>query len=249
MPGGRMLPVGLFGHQIQYRQLASGAFGVVLQHRAPELVRILSGGARELIDEAFHHEWIVRVVDRTPESKAHAEILVQARDVKVGNLVVRIRHRLDEEGRATRPAEGRCRGADHLGFECNEFAGRIQPAAESDRSGRPVEVVLDVFLAAPDQLHRSAIGGFRSNHRLRHKIRLTSSTETATEILHMNLHASRRNAERGGGGRLRGLRILGPTPHLAAIVRDPRRAVHGLHAGVCQIRNLVGRLHTFRSAR
>jgi hypothetical protein len=59
----------------------------------------------------------------------------------------------------------------------------IQPGAQPGSRRRAVEVVGEVLLARPDQLHRPAAGFQRDAHRLRNNVHLQPSAEAATDRL------------------------------------------------------------------
>src|SRR3569833_54611 len=248
MPRYTVFPARLFRQEVENPELATGALCGVLEHRTAELIRILTSGARELVNEPFEHERIMGVVHRAPEAKTDSEVFVESGNPEVGNQVIRIGHGFCEERRPSRPAEGRRRRSHHIAFECDELAAGVHAAPEADRRSRTIEIVLDVFLAAPDELYRFAVGGLRSTHRLCYEVSLTPPPETTAQVLNMNLDPIRCNAEGLGRTGLRGLRVLGSAPDLATLVGYPGGAVHGLHTRMRQVWHLVCRLQAFRRA-
>src|SRR5262245_65708058 len=75
-----------------------------LQQPTTELVRILTGFVRELVDEALDDERILRMTDAAPEPERNARVVEDMRDVDVrkrirvidGTLVGRRITRLDD---------------------------------------------------------------------------------------------------------------------------------------------------------
>src|SRR5262249_43553139 len=74
----RMLsaPAGFLRGEIEHRQVAR----TVSQQPTPELIRIFFTGVRELVDEPFDDERILRVTDAAPEPERHAGVVEHVRD-------------------------------------------------------------------------------------------------------------------------------------------------------------------------
>src|SRR5881397_1217102 len=106
---------------------------------------------------------------------------------------------------------------------------------------RPVHVVLDVFLAAPEHLHRAG-DLFRDLHRPSDEIHLEPPAEAAAQEMVVHPDLGLRKPGHFGGGVLSEGRDLGSHPEVAAVRPDVDGAVHRLHRGVRKERLLVNRL-------
>src|SRR2546423_11730910 len=83
---------------------------------------------------------------------------------------------------------------------------------------RPVHVVLDVFLAAPEHLHRAG-DLFRHLHRPGDEIHLEPPAEAAAHEMVVHPGLGLRQPGHFGGGVLSEGRYLGSHPHVAAVRR------------------------------
>src|SRR3954466_4192511 len=112
-----------------------------------------------------------------------------------------------------------------------DSAVRVYPSAQSVVIVRAVHVVLDVLLARPNYLHRTA-HPLCDLHRAQRAVVLESAPEPAAEEPVMDAHLLGLEA---GEPHHRGLRPawhLGPQPYFALFLRHMHRAVHWLHGGM-----------------
>ena len=112
----------------------------------------------------------------------------------------------------------------------------------------PVHVVLDIFLAGPDDLY-GAVDVLGDLDRTHDAVDLESPPEAAAEQMIVNLDLLRRQPgglRRGGMGTAQD---LCSDPDLAAVLPQVDRAVHRLQRGMSEKRQLVGRLDLGRGAR
>src|SRR5881409_565507 len=106
---------------------------------------------------------------------------------------------------------------------------------------RPVHVVLDVFLAAPEHLHRAG-DLFRDLHGPGDEIHLEPPAEAAAQEMVVHPDLGLRQPGHFGGGVLSEGRDLGSHPDVAGVAAHVDGTVHRLHGGVCEERLLVDRL-------
>ena len=112
----------------------------------------------------------------------------------------------------------------------------------------PVHVVLDIFLARPHDLHRT-VDVLRDLDRASDAIDLQPAAKAAADQMIVDHDLVQRQA---GGLRRRRLDAredLAADPDFAAVLADMNRAVHRLHRGVREERNLVHRLDLGDGAR
>src|SRR6266481_2435408 len=125
---------------------------------------------------------------------------------------------------------------------------RVQASLQDVASGGAVEIVADVILARPDDLHGSADiagneGGFNG------VILNEAAAETTADERDVYFDMIARNAQsagdgiRGGSGNLRG------RPELAEIATNVRRAIDGLHRSVSEERHFVDGIDFLRGNR
>src|SRR5712691_73610 len=82
--GQRLAPARFFSGELE----RAPASRLLAEEGAPELVRILARRVRELVDEAFKKETVLRVPDRAPEPDLEAaRLLARVLDMQVGNVV------------------------------------------------------------------------------------------------------------------------------------------------------------------
>ena len=112
----------------------------------------------------------------------------------------------------------------------------------------PVHVVLDVFLAGPHDLHR-AVDMLGDLDRADDAVGLQPPAEAAADQMIVDHDLVQRQARGLRGRRLDARDRLVADPDFAAVLADMHRAVHRLHRGVRQERNLVGRLDLGGGAR
>ena len=121
---------------------------------------------------------------------------------------------------------------------------RVQRSREC-RAGRgAVEIMPNIFLTAPDHLHRGRGGGLGEKNRLFDEIIIIGqfAAEAAADRAIMQGDAVARQPGGFGGGGARLQRILHAGPDFAKSVGDAHRRVRRLHGGVRQIRHAVGRV-------
>jgi hypothetical protein len=100
-------------------------------------------------------------------------------------------------------------------MERADVTGRIHRRAQACRSHRPIDVVLQVLFARPDQLHgqvRNAGGG---HHRLHHHVHLGPPPKAAAQVGRMHDHLFAVDSSRLGGEPFDQGRRLVADPHLA----------------------------------
>ena len=113
----------------------------------------------------------------------------------------------------------------------DELILRVEASGKAVVVIGPVHIVLNVFFAAPDNLHRP-IDLLCDRDRLRDPVHVQPPSEAATEKVVMNSDLFGREA---GDFRCRGLRPsrhLNADPNIAAVLRHIDGAVHRLHGGV-----------------
>ena len=164
-------------------------------------------GGGHLVDERLDGELVVAGADRPPrpdvDAAVLAQVFVELVVARVGDLVA-----LDQDLVLAleplvhgRQQPGQRRGADDAMAPRGEIAVGVEAGLEVLGRQRPVLVVLDVVLAAPDDLHRLA-GRLGEQHRVEHEILLDLAAEAAPEEHHVDLHLVGRGLEDAGGGEL-----------------------------------------------
>ena len=124
------------------------------------LERILLRRRGQLVDEALDHEGVARRADAAPERGRNAgRLLAHVVDVEVRDLVRQLDGAVDRVGidavlEQRREEARHDRRADDAMVPGDELAVRIKSGADAVVVVGPVHVVLDVLLAAPDDLHR-----------------------------------------------------------------------------------------------
>ena len=108
-----------------------------------------------------------------------------------------------------------------------------------------VEVVLDIFLPAPNDFDR-AVNLLCDAHRLLDDIGLNTAAEAAPEELVVYLHRLLRQASDLRRGRLHPRCGLGTQPELASIPMERHGAVHGLHRRMSKQGVLIHGVHARR---
>ena len=205
---------------------------------------------RQLVDERLGEKRIVRMPHRAPIADRHAAVGGHVRDElvldRVGQVVqaldgglVRCIDRPGQRGqRALHPARLQ-RVAGAAGVEHRDAPVGVEPRAQQRGGCGAVEVVGEVLLARPVELHRAARGLLRHTHRLRDEVDFEPATETATEVSDVHGHRVRVDAGHARRRVARQARYLGRRPHLDTPVAHARRAVHRLHRRVGEIRCTV----------
>ena len=164
----------------------------VLEQRQAIGERVLARGVRELVDERFAEEGVVRMADRAPVADRHAAPRRDVGDALVGDAVRLVEQALARRlvGRVDRAGERRDRPLHPARRDRVAGAGdaqRRRPAvaveagAQHRDRGRAIEVVRQVLLARPDQLHRPAAGLERDTHRLADEVDVEAAAEAAAD--------------------------------------------------------------------
>ncbi len=121
-------------------------------------------------------------------------------------------------------------------------AAALERCAQEMQAGRAVEVVGDVVLARPDELHRRAGQGLGDGDGLADEVDVEPAAEAAADELRMHAHAGGRNASHLRGDLLRPRRELGARPDVDAARRDERDTVRRLERHVREHLRRVARL-------
>ena len=218
----------------------------MLQQLAAEAVGVLARRMRQLVDEALDGKGVLRAADRAPEHHRHMRVLEHALGELGRHVVGHVLQALDggrldaildlaPPERAHDRAHGRTR------LPPRRHAVRSQRSPEADRRLRPVAVLADVLLAAPDQLDRPP-DRLGDRHRLHQLVVHRAPAEPAAQIAGVDLHRRLGHARRLGRELQRRLGVLRSHPDVDPTVLDPGRAVERLHRGMRQMRHLVERL-------
>jgi hypothetical protein len=112
----------------------------------------------------------------------------------------------------------------------------------------PVHVVLDIFLTGPHDLHR-VVDLFGDLDGASDTIDLQPPAKAASDQMVVDHDLVQRQTRDLCGSGLGTRNHLVADPHFAPVLADMDRAVHRLHCGVRQERNLVGRLDLGDGAR
>jgi len=119
----------------------------------------------------------------------------------------------------------------------------VESGAEAIVPGRPIKVVLDVLLAAPDHLDRAPIQLLGNRDGLTHVVLVSTPSEAAAQetvveinVLHRNSRYFRR-IQRGC------FRLLGSHPNINSIRSHLSGAVERFHHRVVQVGNFIDRFH------
>ena len=191
---------------------------------------------RQFVDERFLEEPMLRVEHRPPRAGRNWMRGVAA----LGLVVDRVRH----EHRFAIAAAGVDRpDADRLSVA-------VDPAGKPRHARGAIEVVLNVVLAAPHDLHRSGRHDLRDP---RGQIDIVEkegqpAAEPAAELQVGHMHLFGAQAERLRRRCARVERILHAGPDVGAIAVDAHRAHHRLHGRVSQERHAVVGLDRLRRA-
>ena len=110
----------------------------------------------------------------------------------------------------------------------HRLALRVHSCAQAVVVVRPIHVVLDVFLARPDHLDRSA-HVLRDLDGAHGTVELEAAAESAAEQMIVDAHLLALQAGELHDGRLRESRDLRADPDVAAFLRHVHGAVHRLH--------------------
>ena len=130
----------------------------------------------------------------------------------------------------------------------HRFALCVDSRAQAVVVVRAIHVVLDVFLARPDHLHRPLhlLGNLHGAHR---PVELEAAPESATEQMIVDADLLPFQAGDLHDGRLRETRNLRADPDVAAVLGHLHGAVHRLHRRVRQKRLLVDGVDLLRGLR
>ena len=238
--GQRLAPVGFLDHEIE-RRLETRRLS---EHVATKGDRILARLARQLVHEAFDGEDVVVGADPAPPSGRHGGRLgAHIFDQEVGNVVGHVDGGIDGvdvdallEGRR-QPTRDDRRTGDAI-FPADDLAAR-QAGGNRVAIDRAIDIVLDVLLAGPHDLHRP-VDLFGDANGRDHHVGLEPAPEAAADQMVVHGHFLDRQA--GGLGRLRlnPRHDLGAGPDLAAVGLEMNRAVQRLHRRMGEKRQLVG---------
>ena len=130
----------------------------------------------------------------------------------------------------------------------NRLARRIKSGRQPIEIVRPIHIVLDVFLAAPDHLHRTidVLGDLDSQHRA---IGLQPSAEATANQMIVNLDRILWQPGEFDHQRLRERHRLRPDPDVATILLQMNGTVHRLHRCMGQERHLIDGVNPLRCLR
>src|ERR1700692_2459199 len=126
-------------------------------------------------------------------------------------------------------------------------AARVEPGRQPVVIVGTVEVVLNVFLATPHNLHRSA-HVTRDLYREERAVMLESPAEAAADEMVVDLYRVFRRAGEGAETVWCPRRHLRADPDIAGVFRVVHGAVHRLHRGVGKERQLVNGIKSLRRA-
>ncbi len=210
---------------------------------APQGQRVLPGGVRDLVDEAFEVDRVLVQVHAAPEAGRHMRVAHGVVDQQVGEAVAdrslgpgRAEALVNQHVLAVLHGLRRDRGQDGLArdahVQARDVAVGIHAGRELALRDRVEEAVLHVFLARPDQLDGRARHRLGDLHGLGDEVAAAAPAETAAQVLLVDLALCWRQARRFGRGGERGVAVLRRDPDLAALGGPARGGVHGLHAGV-----------------
>src|SRR2546425_11542376 len=245
--GQRLTPARFFRGELE----RASAARLLAEEGAPELVRILARGVRELVDEAFQKETVLRVPDRAPEPDLEAaRLLARVLDAQVGNVVRTVANALDAEfvhpiGRQlheVRALHDRRRG--YARGEERRASVRVHAARHPRDRGRAVEVAARIVFAAVDELYRLA-GDLREHRRANDRIGREAAAESAAEVHGVDLHLAGDDACDLGEDALRRTLGLRAGPDLDFPFAHPGGAIERLHARMREIRRLIFGLDFF----
>src|SRR2546422_59400 len=249
--GQRLTPARFFRGELE----RASAARLLAEGGAPELVRILARRVRELVDEAFQKETVLRVPDRAPEPDLEAaRLLARILDMQVGNVVRTVANALDAEfvhpvGRQLHEVRAfHDRGRSDASGEERRASALVHAARHPGHRGRAVEVAARIVLAAVDELYRLA-GDLREHRRANDRIGREAAAESAAEVHGVDLHLAGDDACDLGEDALRRTLGLRAGPDLDFPFAHPGGAIERLHARMREIRRLVFGLDFFRRRR
>ena len=131
--------------------------GLCLQQLAPKLVGITPGGRGEFVHEALDDEGVLRRADRAPEAEWNRQI---GRDLIHGyirNAVRHVRGPVDQrsiDAVLQRPELEQDRRRHDVMRPRDRLVLSVEPGGEPVVGRRPIESVLGIVFARPDDLHR-----------------------------------------------------------------------------------------------
>ena len=246
----RLSPAGLFRGKLED---GFGA-GRLVEEGQPIGDRILLRRRRQFVHEAFGHEDIVRRPDAAPEGGRNA------RRFHPHILDVHVREGIDQIDRAfggvgvetiverRREPSRDDRGAREAMVPGDRHSFLIETGGHPVEEIGPIHVVLDVFLAGPDDLD-GTVDMLGDLDGASDAIDLQPPAKAAADQMIVDHDLVQRQA---GGLRRRRLGArdgLAADPDFAAVLADMNRAVHRLHRRVREERNLIGRLDLGDGAR
>ena len=211
------------------RAVEGGAEPGVLVHQvAPVLVGVSACGVGHLVDERLLEEAVLRVQHRAPRALADVVRRAPAVEAPFGDGVGHEQRLAVAAARVVGPhREGAAVGGEGAGVAAHR--------------GGPVVAVLDVVLAAPDQLDGGGRHGLRD---ARGEVDVVEAERQAPavaaaehQVRQLDLARVEVEGARGGGAGVQG--VLGARPHLGAVALDAGGARHRLHGGVGEERDAV----------
>ena len=232
-------PTRLARREVQHREVARR----LAEQVAAVLVRVLLRRLGQLVDEALHHERVERVVHRAPEPDGDPGVGQDVVHVDVGD---RIRHTdAALDGFPIEPVlhcvgehprhDGRRHDAVRPG---HRLAGGIEAGPQGVTARRAVLRVAHVVLAGPHHLDGRA-GGLRRLERLPEEVQLEPPPEAPAQVRRVHFDLLGRHAADSGAQPLGSRLELRRGPDVYAVGADVRGAVHRLHRGVGEERQLV----------
>jgi hypothetical protein len=120
----------------------------------------------------------------------------------------------------------------------DELILRIEAGGEPVIVIRPIDVVLDILFAAPDDLHRP-VNLLCDRNGLGDAVHVEPAAKAAAEQMIVHLDLVGREPSHLRGRSLRAGHHLDSDPNIAAVLGDVHRAIHRLHGSVRQERHLV----------
>ena len=245
------LPAGLLRRQVEHRAGPRR----LSEHAAAECDGILPGCGGDLVDEALDH--VVVVGDAHPSPPAgsdHRLLVADVLDADGRDVVEQLHrpvHRIPiqpvlESGRCPAGENG---DPDDPVAPAHQLAAGIQPGGDPVVVVGAIHIVLDIFLAGPDDLD-GALDLLGDTDRLGDVVVLQAPPEPTTQQVVVEHDLLQRQTGDLGRGRAGSALHLRAGPHLAAVLPHVDRAAQRLHGGMRQEGHLVDGLdHPRRPAR
>jgi hypothetical protein len=241
-----LAPADFFSRQVEHGERAR----VLLQQRAPVGHRVFLRAVRQLVDEAFHHEQVVRGPHAAPPAhvQPRGHVVAHPLDLQVRQVVAGLGHALDQVAvHAVLAHEGGRPAAQHRAAgdavaEPQDLAVAVDHRRDVVVVHRSHDVVANVFLARPHHLQR--VGHLLGEgHGLLDRVGLQPAAEAAAQVLVVHHHLVFGQPGDLGGHAHAARRHLRAHPDLALVGAHVHRGVQRLHGRVGQHGEVVGRLH------